>query len=274
MPVLHTVIDIGPYDEQPKGRTPGGSGVSHGAAAGAGGRLVQLGYGVHQKRALTTFVTDELSVPGRFNRMELHGIELILDYGHNPAALAALGQAVRALEPRRTIMAITLPGDRRCAISRRSCKAGSLGPFFGAKPAIAALDVNGDNSCVTGVFADVVELAATLAHNGLDRPPGAQLVGRSDAASLRTGLAGRCRRGVGKHIRIVERLANAAQHHDRDDNQYDYVDPAAAALRLEHFFSSSLRFLGSWLGPRQGFFHCYLLLTAERRAAQLRLITR
>ena len=64
-------------------------------------------------RALTTFVTDELSVPGRFNRMELHGIELILDYGHNPAALAALGQAVRALEPRRTIMAITLPGDRR-----------------------------------------------------------------------------------------------------------------------------------------------------------------
>ena len=64
-------------------------------------------------RALTTFVTDEQSVPGRFNRMELHGIELILDYGHNPAALAALGQAVRALEPRRTVMAITLPGDRR-----------------------------------------------------------------------------------------------------------------------------------------------------------------
>ncbi len=64
-------------------------------------------------RALTTFVTDELSVPGRFNRMEMYGVELILDYGHNPAALAALGQAVRALEPRRTIMAITLPGDRR-----------------------------------------------------------------------------------------------------------------------------------------------------------------
>jgi len=64
-------------------------------------------------RALTTFITDELSVPGRFNRMEIHGIELILDYGHNPAALAALGQAVQALEPRRTVMAITLPGDRR-----------------------------------------------------------------------------------------------------------------------------------------------------------------
>jgi cyanophycin synthetase len=64
-------------------------------------------------RALTTFATDEVTVPGRFNRMDYHGIELILDYGHNPAALAALGQAVHALGPKRTAMAITLPGDRR-----------------------------------------------------------------------------------------------------------------------------------------------------------------
>jgi cyanophycin synthetase len=64
-------------------------------------------------RALATFVTDEVTVPGRFNRMDYHGIELILDYGHNPAALAALGQAVHALGPRRTAMAVTLPGDRR-----------------------------------------------------------------------------------------------------------------------------------------------------------------
>jgi cyanophycin synthetase len=64
-------------------------------------------------RALTTFTTDEVTVPGRFNRIDYHGIELILDYGHNPAALAALGQAVHALGPKRTAMAITLPGDRR-----------------------------------------------------------------------------------------------------------------------------------------------------------------
>jgi cyanophycin synthetase len=64
-------------------------------------------------RALTTFTTDEVSVPGRFNRVDYHGIELILDYGHNPAALAALGQAVQALGSKRTAMAITLPGDRR-----------------------------------------------------------------------------------------------------------------------------------------------------------------
>jgi cyanophycin synthetase len=71
-------------------------------------------------RALTTFETDEVTVPGRFNRMEVNGIELIIDYGHNPAALAALGQAIRALEPRYTSMALTLPGDRRDSDLRES----------------------------------------------------------------------------------------------------------------------------------------------------------
>lgn len=64
-------------------------------------------------RALTTFETSSTQVPGRFNRLEINGVELLLDYGHNPAALEALSQAVQALEPRRTTMAITLPGDRR-----------------------------------------------------------------------------------------------------------------------------------------------------------------
>lgn len=71
-------------------------------------------------RALTTFETDEITTPGRFNRMEVNGVELIMDYGHNPAALAALGQAVQALEPRYTAMALTLPGDRRDSDLRES----------------------------------------------------------------------------------------------------------------------------------------------------------
>src|SRR5215218_4992994 len=45
-------------------------------------------------RALTTFATDEQMAPGRFNTMEIAGVEIILDYGHNTAAVAALGQAV------------------------------------------------------------------------------------------------------------------------------------------------------------------------------------
>jgi cyanophycin synthetase len=64
-------------------------------------------------RALSTFVSDTTTVPGRFNLMDIHGVEVILDYAHNPAAIAALMEAVNALPPRYTMMVIGLPGDRR-----------------------------------------------------------------------------------------------------------------------------------------------------------------
>jgi cyanophycin synthetase len=64
-------------------------------------------------RALTTFRSDSTTVPGRFNFFDLNGIEVIVDYGHNQAALEALGQAILSLPPRHTIMVMTLPGDRR-----------------------------------------------------------------------------------------------------------------------------------------------------------------
>jgi cyanophycin synthetase len=63
-------------------------------------------------RALSTFATDGATVPGRFNVRHIGGVEVVLDYAHNPAALAALGRAVEALGRRRTIMLLTLPGDR------------------------------------------------------------------------------------------------------------------------------------------------------------------
>jgi cyanophycin synthetase len=64
-------------------------------------------------RALTTFESDANLAPGRFNRFELRGVEVIADYGHNAAGLTALGEAIQALPPRHTVMAFTLPGDRR-----------------------------------------------------------------------------------------------------------------------------------------------------------------
>src|SRR6185369_10521354 len=45
-------------------------------------------------RALTTFKTDAATVPGRFNVREIRGVEVILDYGHNAAALKALGEGI------------------------------------------------------------------------------------------------------------------------------------------------------------------------------------
>jgi cyanophycin synthetase len=64
-------------------------------------------------RALTTFKSDVATVPGRFNVMNFNGAEVVLDYGHNEAAMTALGEAVGALDKRRTLMVLGLPGDRR-----------------------------------------------------------------------------------------------------------------------------------------------------------------
>jgi cyanophycin synthetase len=64
-------------------------------------------------RALTTFKADSAMAPGRFNVSELNGVEVVFDYGHNAAAIKALGEALDAIGKRRTVMVIGLPGDRR-----------------------------------------------------------------------------------------------------------------------------------------------------------------
>lgn len=74
-------------------------------------------------RGLSTFVTDGRAVPGRFNLSELAGVQVVVDYAHNQAAVLALGQAVQALGPRRTVLAFTLPGDRRDDDLRRTTAA-------------------------------------------------------------------------------------------------------------------------------------------------------
>lgn len=63
--------------------------------------------------ALTSFQNGPLSLPGRFNIINLDSVEVLVDYAHNAAALTALSQAMEALGKRRTHMVIGLPGDRR-----------------------------------------------------------------------------------------------------------------------------------------------------------------
>jgi cyanophycin synthetase len=74
-------------------------------------------------RALTTFKTDTATVPGRFNVQDVHGVEVIFDYGHNPAAIAAMSDALTTLGDKRTVMVIGLPGDRRDKDIRASIEA-------------------------------------------------------------------------------------------------------------------------------------------------------
>jgi cyanophycin synthetase len=64
-------------------------------------------------RGLSTFGESPLAVPGRFNRFDVDGVELVLDYAHNRAAMLALGEALTALGRRRTFLVVGLPGDRR-----------------------------------------------------------------------------------------------------------------------------------------------------------------
>lgn len=65
--------------------------------------------------ALGSFTSSFDQNPGRFNIHDGHGFRVVLDYAHNPAALAALLKAVRIIRPleARVLATISMPGDRR-----------------------------------------------------------------------------------------------------------------------------------------------------------------
>jgi cyanophycin synthetase len=73
------------------------------------------GFGVRAKdirRALATFSPGE-SNPGRGNVYLAAGGPVIVDYGHNAAALEATGRMISNVWGGRPAAAVTLPGDRR-----------------------------------------------------------------------------------------------------------------------------------------------------------------
>jgi cyanophycin synthetase len=75
-----------------------------GAAWAAGAHLHDI------RQGLRTFTTSYFMAPGRLNMFELDGYRVIVDYAHNPPAVAALGEFVDRLgEPS--------PGGRRALVS-------------------------------------------------------------------------------------------------------------------------------------------------------------
>ena len=74
-----------------------------------------LGLTLDQIRAgLRTFNNTFYQSPGRMNVFDEHGFRVILDYGHNEAAIASMADLVERLEPRgKRIVCVTCPGDRR-----------------------------------------------------------------------------------------------------------------------------------------------------------------
>lgn len=66
------------------------------------------------RHGLRTFTTSYFQVPGRMNVFDEHPFKVILDYGHNPAAIKAMTNLAQQLEPDgKRICVLTIPGDRR-----------------------------------------------------------------------------------------------------------------------------------------------------------------
>ena len=66
------------------------------------------------RHGLRTFDTSYFQAPGRMNVFDEHPFKVILDYGHNPAAMSAMaGLAERMDVKGKRIVAVSIPGDRR-----------------------------------------------------------------------------------------------------------------------------------------------------------------
>ena len=65
------------------------------------------------RHALETFVNDTQKVPARFNVLQFNGSTVVIDYGHNAAALTALCDAFDKMPHERRLIVYTAAGDRR-----------------------------------------------------------------------------------------------------------------------------------------------------------------
>lgn len=73
---------------------------------------------------LGTFESNGRKNPLRTNSFDVRGVHVIVDYAHNPAAYAALGEMGASMGARRVVAVLTAPGDRREADLReigRTC---------------------------------------------------------------------------------------------------------------------------------------------------------
>ena len=64
------------------------------------------------EKAMTSFYSDELQNPGRFNVFNIKGFRVIVDYGHNIAGYKLMGEAIKKMGASRLIGIIGVPGDR------------------------------------------------------------------------------------------------------------------------------------------------------------------
>lgn len=64
-------------------------------------------------KALTSFIPSAENTPGRMNIFKYDGFEIMVDYAHNPAGLAAIGKFLSKTEAKHKVGIIAGVGDRR-----------------------------------------------------------------------------------------------------------------------------------------------------------------
>ncbi len=67
----------------------------------------------HLRQGLRTFTTSFFQAPGRCNVFDEHPFRVIVDYGHNAAAMEKMTELVHGLRRGRAIGVLMAPGDRR-----------------------------------------------------------------------------------------------------------------------------------------------------------------
>ena len=65
------------------------------------------------RHALESFINDTQRVPARFNVIQFRGATIVIDYGHNAAAISALCDAFDKMPHERRVIVYTAAGDRR-----------------------------------------------------------------------------------------------------------------------------------------------------------------
>ncbi|MGM0914672.1 MAG: cyanophycin synthetase [Pseudomonadota bacterium] len=86
--------------------------VANALAASAAGYALGLSIADIQ-RGLQTFHPTPGQNPGRTNLIDANGMKVLIDYGHNVPALAALSELVACIPARRRISVASAPGNRR-----------------------------------------------------------------------------------------------------------------------------------------------------------------
>ncbi|MES1239627.1 MAG: cyanophycin synthetase, partial [Chloroflexota bacterium] len=106
MPVLYTHLVPATFGGRARMNVANALAASAGAWA-AGAHLHDI------RQGLRTFSTSFFQAPGRCNVFDEHPFRVIVDYGHNAAAVGQMVELVKSLRKRRAIGVLQAAGDRR-----------------------------------------------------------------------------------------------------------------------------------------------------------------